>query len=412
MDLDLLDLTDARTFAAGPPHEMFTELRRHSPVHRHERPGLPPFWVVSRYDDVVRVSRDTELFSSQRNGVFLDEPPDRMKASPDQTLINLDPPTHTRLRALVSKSFTAAAVETRERRVRVLCTMVLDRVSERGTADLVADIAAPFSLAVLAELVGFPDEADRRRVHRLTTVLSDPLEQMSPDAVMRATMELFELAGDLAAWRRKAPGDDLASLLAQAQPAGERLTTRQFELFFLLLTTAGHLTTQYLISGAMLALFQHPWEWERLRRDPGLLETGIAEMLRWVSPVMQFQRTATRDTEIGGQAVAAGERVALYYVSANRDETVFADPDSFDVSRSPNPQVSFGGGGPHFCLGTSLARLEVRILFEELLRRMPDIAAAGPPDHLGSTFVNGIRSMPVTFTPTPAMRRPPAKGHR
>ncbi len=409
MRLEDIDLVSPDTFAAGPPHELFARLRREAPVFLHRRPNLPPFWVVAGHQDVVSVSRDWSSFSSQRHGAFLDEPPEGARQDQSQTMVNLDPPAHTRLRGLVGRAFTRQAVEVRTRRVRAICTVILDRVSERGECDFVRDIAAEFSLAVVSELLGFPDEEDRRRVHRLTTILSDPLEQAFPDATMRASMEMFELAADLASWRRRAPGDDLVSVLTQAQVDGERLTQREFELFFLLLATAGHLTTRHLISGAMLALFEHPRQWRQLGENPALLGTGVEEMLRWVSPAMQFQRTAAHDTEIGGQAIAAGDRVALYYISANRDESVFENPGCFDLSRAPNEHVSFGAGGPHFCLGNSLARLEIRTVFEELARRMPDIELAGLPDHLGSTFVNGIRSMPVRFTPTPALRsRPPA----
>jgi cholest-4-en-3-one 26-monooxygenase len=326
MRLEDIDLVSPDTFADGPPHELFARLRREAPVFLHRRPNLPPFWVVAGHQDVVRVSRDWSSFSSQRHGAFLDEPPEGARQGQSQTMVNLDPPAHTRLRGLVGRAFTRQAVELRTRRVRAICTVILDRVCERGECDFVRDIAAEFSLAVVSELLGFPDEEDRRRVRRLTTILSDPLEQAFPDATMRASMEIFELAADLASWRRRAPGDDLVSVLTQAQVDGERLTQREFELFFLLLATAGHLTTRHLISGAMLALFEHPRQWRQLGENPALLGTGVEEMLRWVSPAMQFQRTATQDTEIGGQAIAAGDRVALYYISANRDESVFEDP--------------------------------------------------------------------------------------
>ncbi|MFD3581560.1 cytochrome P450 [Streptomyces sp. NPDC058683] len=407
MRLADIDLLDPLTFRTGPPHQLFAQLRAEAPVHLHHRADGPPFWVLTRHQDVVRVARDPLSFSSARNGAFLDEQPAAVRQGPEQTtLVNLDPPEHTRLRALVGRSFTPSAVGTLTRRVRTLCTLTLDRVAERGECDFVRDIAAELSLAVLAEIVGFPDSDDRRRVHRLATLLGDPMEQAFPDVTMRATMELFEFAHDLAAWRSREPGDDLVSVLTMARE-GDALTSRQFELFFLLLATAGHLTTQYLISGAMLALFEHPAQWVRLVDEPGLLETGVEEMLRWVSPVMQFQRTATRDVEIGGQRIAEGDRVVPYYVAANRDETVFAEPDRFDLRRPENHHVSFGGGGPHHCLGNNLARLEARVLFEELARRMPDLEPAGPPDLLGSTFVNGIRSMPVRFTPTRPLRLRP-----
>ena len=413
MRLEDIDLLSPDTFIAGPPHDVFARLRREAPVFLHHRPDRPPFWVVARYQDVVSVSRDWSSFSSGRHGALLDEQPERARQQQSQTMVNLDPPEHTRLRGLVGRFFTPAAIESRTRRIRALSTVILDRVSEQGECDFVRDIAAAFSLAVIAEMLGFPDEDDRRRVDRLTTILSDPLEQAFPDATMRASMEIFEFANELAGWRRRAPSDDLVSVLTLAQPDGERLTQREFELFFLLLATAGHVTTRHLLAGAMLALFEHPPQWRALVENPALLGTGAEEMLRWVTPGMQFQRTAARDAVIGGQPVAAGDRVALYYVSANRDESAFENPGRFDLARTPNAHVSFGAGGPHFCLGSSLARLEIRVLFDELARRMPDIELAGLPDYLCSTFINGLRSMPVRFTPTPALRtRPPVRSHR
>jgi cholest-4-en-3-one 26-monooxygenase len=405
-DLADVDLLDPVTHRAGPPHDVFARLRRDAPVFLHHRADRPPFWVVSRHRDVVRVSRDQATFSSQRNGALLDEQPAALLGSSDRTtLVNLDPPEHTRLRGLVGSAFTAAATDRMERRIRTLCTLTLDRVSERGECDFVRDVAAEFSLWPIAELVGFGDAEDRRRVGELTAILDDPLEQTVPYATTGATMELFEFARELADHRRRVPGDDLVGVLTRVPPDGEPLTTRQFELFFLLLATAGHLTSQHLLSGALLALLEAPDQWERLRTGPGLAGTAPDELLRWVSPVLQFQRTAVRDTEIAGQPIAAGDRVALYYASANRDEAVFERPDRLDLGRSPNPHVSFGAGGPHHCLGSSLARLEIRVLFEELARRMPDIELAGPVERLGSTFVNGLRSMPVRFTPGPRERR-------
>ncbi len=363
-----IDLVGPDSFLFGPPHDVFARLRRETPVFLHRRPDLPPFWVVTRHRDVTHVSQDWETFSSAQNGAFLDEVPHDRRNEPSPTLLNLDPPDHTRLRAQVESMVTLT-----ERRVRALCTSTLDRAIERGECDFVHDVAADFSVAVIAELLGFPDQEDRRHVQRLARRLNDPLEPP-----MDATMQLFKFAREIRDIRGRSP-----------------LSTREFELFFLLLVTAGHLTTQYVLSGAMLALLENPAQWQLLRDDPAVLATGVDEMLRWVSPVMQFQRTATRDTEIAGQPIARGDRVALYYIAANRDEDVFADPSRFDLTRSPNDHVAFGAGGPHFCLGDQLARLQTRVLFEELARRVPHIELAETPDYLGSCFVNGISTMPV-----------------
>jgi cholest-4-en-3-one 26-monooxygenase len=362
-----IDLVDPDTFLFGPPHDAFARLRREAPVFLHRREDLPPFWVITRHPDVVRVSQDWATFSSAQNGALLEELPSGPRNEPMPTLLNLDPPAHTRVRDLVTPM-----LDLPERRVRALCTQTLNRAFEREECDFVKHIAAEFSLAVIAELLGFPDQEDRRHIQRLSRNLNDPLEPP-----MRARMDLFRFARDI---------------------RGETaLTTREFELFFLLLISAGHLTTQHVLAGAMLALIENPWQWQLMRRDPAVLRTGADEMLRWVSPVMQFQRTATEDTEIAGQPISKGDRVALYYIAANRDEDVFDDPDRFDLTRSPNPHVAFGAGGPHSCLSRHLAHLQVRVLFEELARRTERVELAETPDYLGSTFINGISALPVRF---------------
>jgi cholest-4-en-3-one 26-monooxygenase len=361
-----IDLVSPDSFLFGPPHDAFTRLRREAPVFLHRREDLPPFWVVTRHPDVVRVSQDWATFSSAQNGALLEELPAGRRNEPTPTLLNLDPPDHTRVRDLVTP-----ILELSERRIRALCAQTLNRAFERQECDFAKHIAAEFSLAVIGELLGFPDQEDRRHVQRLSRKLSDPLEPM------QARTELFRFARDI---------------------RGETsLTIREFELFFLQLIMAGHLTTQHVLAGAMLALIEHPRQWHLLRDDPAVLATGADEMLRWVSPVMQFQRTATRDTEIAGQPISKGDLVALYYIAANRDEAVFDEPDRFDLTRSPNPHVAFGAGGPHSCPSRHLARLQVRILFEELARRAERVELAETPDYLGSTFINGICAMPVRF---------------
>jgi cholest-4-en-3-one 26-monooxygenase len=397
MDLAEIDLVSPETFAGGPPHPLFARLRREAPVFLHGRLDRPPFWLLSRYRDIVDVSRDWSCFSSASHGAFLDELPEARRDR-TRSMVDLDPPEHTRLRQILSRFLTPQRIQLLARRVQARCSAVLARVSPRGECDFASDIAAELSLAVLFDLLGIPGEDDRRHLRRLSTILADPQEQMLPDAADRAASEMLAYANELARWRGKAPGSDLVSSLLEDSARGEGLTESEFERLFLLLATAGHLTSAALMSGAMLALFEHPGQWRDLVGDPSLLATGVDEMLRWVSPVMQFQRTATRDTVVGGQPIRAGDRLALYYVSANRDEAVFHDPGRLDLARAPNPHVSFGAGGPHFCPGHHLARLEVQTLFEELTRRMPDIAPAAPPDYLSSPFINGIRSLPVRFS--------------
>ena len=405
MPLSELDLLDPRTFRLGPPHHVFARLRNEHPVWLHPRPDRPPFWVLTRHEDVVRVSRDSGPFSSAANGAVLGQENGTPSNPASTTLLHLDPPDHGPLRAIVEKGFTPEAVGRLEQRIRALCTMTLDRVCERGECDFVQDVAAEFALLPLAEVLGFPDAADRRRVQRLTERLTDPLERTDPGTVMRATLDLFAFANELVRSRGGVTDDGLLRPAAGGPGDDGRLSARQFELFFLLLVTAGAMTTQQFLSGAMLAFFENPEQWRRLAADPAVLGTGVDELARWVSPVMQFQRTATRDTEIAGQPIGVGDRVALYHVSANRDEAVFSDPDRLNLSRAPNDHLGFGAGGPHHCLGESLGRLQVRVLFEELAQRMPDIEPAGPVDRLCSTFLNGIRTMPVRFSPTPRQRR-------
>ncbi|MBP2326810.1 cholest-4-en-3-one 26-monooxygenase [Kibdelosporangium banguiense] len=362
-----IDLVSPDTFLFGPPHDAFARLRLEAPVFLHRREDLPPFWVVTRHPDVVRVSRDGETFSSVPNGALLNEIPYGPRNEPSPTMLNLDPPSHTRLRRLAAPILALS-----ERRVRALCTRTLDRAFELDDCDFAKDVAAEFCMSVLAELLGFPDQKDRRHVQWIARELSDPLE--SP---MNATMELFRFARDI---------------------RGETgLTTREFELLVLVLITAGHLATQHLLAGAMLALIEHPRQWRLLRDNPAIMATGADEMLRWVSPLMQFQRTATKDTDIAGQPISKGDRVAMYYIAANRDEAVFDEPMSFDLTRSPNPHVAFGAGGPHSCLSDHLARLQIRVLFDELSRRTRQVELADTPDYLGSTFLNGISAMPVRF---------------
>ena len=271
---------------------------------------------------------------------------------------------------------------------------------DERTTDFVAEIAAELPLQAIAELMGIA-LADRHLVFNWSNRLigfDDPEFQASWDEAKLAAAEMYMYANQLAAERRDRPGDDLVSVLMNAEVEGERITELEFDLFFVLLAVAGNETTRNLISGGMLALLEHPAERAKLIADPSKIPTGIEELLRWVSPVMHFRRTAMRDTEIRGQKIREGDKVVIYYISANRDEEIFPDPYRFDVERTPNDHLAFGIG-EHFCLGSNLARLEIRVIFEELLRRLPDIALAGPVARLRSNFINGIKHMPVRFTP-------------
>ena len=388
------DLFDRDLFAAGPPHDAFRHFRDERPVALFPEPDGPGFWSVFRYDDVVDVSRHPQRFASAP-AVFIQDPPDPTVTQ--ELLINQDPPRHTKLRKLVNRGFTPRQISALEPHVRDIVVRLLDDATAMGTFDLVHDLAVELPLQVIAELVGVP-AADRHKVfswtERMMSNDDDDRVAMQADAQV-AIGEMFGYADQLIASRVGGDGTDLLSVLLRADVDGEELTPLELDVFFMLLMNAGSETTRNLITGGTLALFEHPDQRARLAADPELLTPAIEEMLRWVTPVMHFRRTAQEDCEVGGQAIAAGDKVVMWYSSANRDEAQFPGADTFDVGRTPNEHLSFGAGGPHFCLGASLARLEARILFEELLERMPTLVQAGDPVRLRSNFINGIKSLPV-----------------
>jgi cholest-4-en-3-one 26-monooxygenase len=395
-----IDVCDPDAYVEGVPHEQFRVLRREAPVFWHEEPDGRGFWAITKYDDVIQVSRDHRTYSSATGAVFLFDPPSQDLAEMQLMMLNMDPPKHTKLRALVNKGFTPHMVSRLEPHVREICNRIIDDVARKGECDFVTAISAELPLQVIAEMMGIPLE-ERQMVFDWSNRLigfDDPEFQTSKDDGKAAAMEMYMYSNQLAAARRKNPRDDLISVLLDAEVEGEKLTELEFDLFFMLLAVAGNETTRNLISGGMLQLMEHPDERDRLLRDPSLLPVAIEEMLRVVSPVMHFRRTATRDTEIRGQKVREGDKVVMWYISANRDEDVFPNADRFDVSRTPNDHLAFGLGA-HFCLGNNLARLEIRIMFEELLRRLPDVEVAGSVRRLRSAFINGVKSMPVRFTP-------------
>jgi cytochrome P450 len=393
-------------FAERVPHDTFALLRREAPVHWYDWPQGRGFWCVTKHADVVAVSRDTKTYSSA-HGANLEDLDEDMKVA-RRSMLETDPPRHSRLRGLVGPPFTPRAVKAYELALRELTAEILDRALPLGELDFIEEIAKELPIRVLARLLGVPDEdTDRlidwgdRMIANTDPDFADVLHDYrlvpfrSP-----AALELFEYGHRIAAERRARPTDDLVSKLVHAEIDGERLTEREFETMFLLLVVAGNETTRQAIAHGMLALLEHPEELARLRADPGMAwETGADEILRWSSPVLHFRRTATRDVELRGRRIRAGDKVVVWYVSANFDEEVFEAPEAFDVGRRPNPHLTFGGGGPHFCLGVHLAKLEVQVMFDELLPRLGHMDLTAPPQRIRSNFTNALKRMPVRVTP-------------
>jgi cholest-4-en-3-one 26-monooxygenase len=397
-----VDLSDSRSYVSGVPHAWLAHLRRHDPVHWQDEDGGPGFWAVTRYEDCVTVNRDYERFSSAARGTMPFEMPDDDIAQQSLMMLNMDPPLHTRYRRLVNKGFTPRMVRDLEQSIHRSTDAIIDQVVEKGEADFVTDLSAELPLQVIAELLGVPPH-DRHRMFEWSNRMvgnEDPEYQGQAEEALNAAMELYAYASQLYGTKRIDPHADLMSVLTSVEVDGEQLSDMELELFFLLLTVAGNETTRNLMSGAMHAFFQNPGQWQRLLADRSLLPTAVDEMLRFVTPVMNFRRTAMTDLTLSDTKIAAGDKVVFFHASANRDESVFDDPDTFDVGRDPNPHVAFGGGGPHFCLGANLARMEIRVMFEHLLDRVPDIHQDGDVQRLQSQFINGVKHLPVAFTPS------------
>jgi cholest-4-en-3-one 26-monooxygenase len=406
MRLADVDLHDPDTFVRGVPHEAFRVLRKEAPVYFHAEPASlgqgpgPGFWVLTKYDDVVEVSKDPHRFSSFRGGTNIQNYSPEDLSVIQMMMLNMDPPQHGKFRRLASQGFTPRMVARLEPRIRAAAKQILDDVASKGSVDFVKTIAAQLPLRVIAELMGIPD-GDRDKLFDWSNRLigfQDPEFQTTIEDGKIAAMEMWMYANQLATDRKGKAGEDLVTVLVNASVDGVQLTEMEFDGFFLLLAVAGNETTRNLVSGGMLALFEHPEQRQRLVADPLLTASGVEEMLRWVTPVMNFRRTATRDTVLRGTKIKEGDKVVMYYPAANRDEGAFPNADRFDVGRSPNEHLAFGTG-EHFCLGASLARLEIRVLFEELLARFPDMELAGDVRRLRSNFINGYKEIPVRFTP-------------
>ncbi len=393
-EIDLL----AETWAREVPHDQFDVLRREDPVHWHPEPDGPGFWAVTKHADVRAVSHDWETYSSELGATFIPTQDEEILAQLRLSILNMDPPLHNRARRLVSKAFTprmiAKLVDEIDRRAEA----VIDGVIDRGECDFVEDIAAQVPVQMICEMIGLEPEQWPRMFEISNDVIgarNDP-EYAHVDAEA-ASGEIYALCDAVAEDRRLHPRDDLMTALVQAEIDGERLDNLELNLFFISLVVAGNETTRNLINHSLLALLDHPEQAERLRQDPSLWDSAVEEMLRWGSSIHNFRRTATRDTQLRGVDIAEGDKVVIYYASANRDEEVFDSPHTFDVGRTPNDHVTFGGGGVHYCLGASLARAEIRATMRQVVERLPGIELVGPPDRLASDFVNGIKRMPVKW---------------
>ncbi len=408
-DLRDIDLLDPDAFMRMEHHEWFTRLREEAPVYWFEDGPGEGFWNVVKHEDVVTVNRDSATFSSERGGtqIFSRRRMQEMGMDVEEAsttrgviMLEMDPPKHTRYRLLVNKGFTPRMIGLLEQALRTRATHIVDQVIESGEADFVVDIASELPLQAIAEIMGVPQE-DRMRLFEWSNRMigaGDP-EYMG-DELGSAMAEIFAYSNQLAEQRRVDPRDDIVTKLLNAEIDGDKLSELEFDMFMLLLAVAGNETTRNATAHGMHALLTNPEQYKLLVDDPeGSIDVAIEEILRWASPVLHFKRTVNGGAEIRGHEFQDGDEIVMWYVSANRDEEVFDDPFTFDVTRDPNPQIAFGGGGNHFCLGANLARMELKLIFQEIAHRMPDMQLTGEPARLRSNFIGGIKHMPVRWTP-------------
>ena len=400
-DLAQLDLSDPRLWDEGVPYDVFAALQRDCPVH-YSRQAVAPdeggFWSIVRYDDVHQVTRDFQTFSSERRGIFLVDdigvPLDIQRLQ----MISMDPPRHDRLKKIVGKAFTPARIAQHEDHIRSIVNHVLDRVEGRDRFDLVVEVARPIPARVIGDMLGTPPEDDEKLVHwtNVFTAFEDPKVREQWDDTQAVLSEIIEYCGGQIAKRREQPTDDLLSALMDAEVDGEKLDDFELAVFFILLMAAGNDSTRATYSGIMKSLLEQPELLKRLEDDPSLIPAAVEEGLRMYPAFAFMARAATRDVELNGAEIKEGDRVLLWYLASNRDESKFENPHAFDIDRhNRDEHQAFGAGGRHFCLGAALARLELKVWIEETLRRMPDLELDGECNRVRALFLNQYNAIPV-----------------
>jgi cytochrome P450 len=404
--LEEILVTERELWQDGPPHELFRELRSGCPVHWTEKiteyPDEAGYWSVTRADDVHEVSRDWRTYSSERGGVTALTNAILSVELVRAMFIGMDPPKHDRIKALFQRGFTPKRIAEHEPAIREITTGVLDRLEGHETCDLVTEVAQPVVSRVIGSFMGIPPEDDEIWARLMNTTLGAGDPDINPEGVevvmQRDVPEIFERCGRLMAARRENPTDDLTSVLVHSEVDGHRLEDHEIVMGFFLLVAAGNDSTKATYCSGMRALMENPDQRRLVLDDRSLIPGAVEESLRMFPAFAHFRRTATRDTELGGRPIREGDKVVMWYVSSNRDESRFDDPDRFDITRETEHQA-FGAGGRHFCLGTALARLELRILFEETLARFPAMELAGRPLFAESPFVNQLKTLPVSLAP-------------
>jgi cholest-4-en-3-one 26-monooxygenase len=401
------DFTDPEIYATRVPNEELAELRRAAPVwwvsQRRGSAGFDDegYWAVTRHADILAVSKTPDVFSSTRNTALIRFKEGTPRESIDMQgiiLLNMDPPQHTRMRGIVSRGFTPRAIGNLRQVLTERAERIVAGAAESGAGDFVTDVASELPLQAISDLIGVPQE-DRSKIFAWSNRLIgyDDEAPGHENSGELAAIEILGYSMAMAEERRKCPADDIVTKLISAEIDGHALGDDEFGYFVMMLAVAGNETTRNAITHGMKAFFDHPEQWELFKQTRP--ETAADEIVRWATPITVFQRTATQDTELGGQQIKEGDRVGLFYRSANFDEEVFDDPGRFDIGRDPNPQLGYGGLGTHYCLGASLAKLEIQLIFNAIADTMPDIAPAGDPVRLRSGWINGIKSLPVTYHP-------------